>query len=473
MSLLMQALKKAEHAKQKQSTSPAADSAADNNPPASKNEEISLSLMEAEKSPASSSNLDTLGLELTPTAQNGMAASPPPDAGPADPARHNLEADDKLLPGQPQPARNPRFETENRSSAEEASQQLSAKMRLEQQKTAALETGKRKAEQEKAKTVFASKQPNPNRRTLWIAVVGLTIVALFLGAGYYYLQIAPQNSSLLVKTLPIQTAPATAGSAPSDPAPNQGTGEQTAANQDSEAVPKQAPRTRRTTTSGTTPPEQIPPRRRQQPVAGDNNIEFRQTTTDAQVSPALGKAYQFFLQGDLASAQQQYQIALRQEPNNRDALLGLAAIAVSRNQSAQAGSYYLKLVELDPSDPDAIAGITSLQGGDPFEMESRLKRVLVQHPQAGAIMFALGNLYARQSRWSDAQQAYFNAYGTATRNPDYAFNLAVSLDRLNQEKLALEYYERALNLAQSRPGTLNITAVQNRINELQSAAGVK
>ncbi|MGZ3237707.1 MAG: tetratricopeptide repeat protein, partial [Burkholderiaceae bacterium] len=123
--------------------------------------------------------------------------------------------------------------------------------------------------------------------------------------------------------------------------------------------------------------------------------------------------------------------------------------------------------ELDPNDPDAIAGLTSLQGGDPSEMESRLKKALTQSPQAGSILFALGNLYAQQSRWSDAQQSYFRAYGAAPDNADYAFNLAVSLDKLSQPKLALEFYQRALALAQNKPGNFNKISIQERINQLQ------
>ncbi|MGV3590440.1 MAG: tetratricopeptide repeat protein, partial [Gammaproteobacteria bacterium] len=50
----------------------------------------------------------------------------------------------------------------------------------------------------------------------------------------------------------------------------------------------------------------------------------------------------------------------------------------------------------------------------------------------------LGNHYAAQGRWSEAQGAYYNALLTARRSaggpvhPDYAFNLAVSLEQLNQ-----------------------------------------
>ena len=40
----------------------------------------------------------------------------------------------------------------------------------------------------------------------------------------------------------------------------------------------------------------------------------------------------------------------------------------------------------------------------------------------------LGNLYADQSQWAPAQQAYFQAHHLEPDNPDYAYNLAVGLD---------------------------------------------
>ncbi len=81
--------------------------------------------------------------------------------------------------------------------------------------------------------------------------------------------------------------------------------------------------------------------------------------------------------------------------------------------------------------------------------------------------FALGNLYARQSRWSAAQQAYFRAYATEPDNADFIFNLAVSLDHLHQNKLAAQYYQMALSAAATRPGSFDRNQVQTRILELQ------
>lgn len=177
------------------------------------------------------------------------------------------------------------------------------------------------------------------------------------------------------------------------------------------------------------------------------------------------------MSGDIAGAQTQYQRVLQQEPNNRDALLGIAAIAVNRGQSAQAGSFYNRLLELDPSDAEASAGIASLQKNDPAQAESRLKKLLAQNPNAGSALFALGNVYAQQLRWPEAQQFYFRAFGVTPDNADYAYNLAVSLDKLNQSKLALDYYQRSLQLSQKNGGNLDKASVSSRIQELQSSSG--
>ncbi|MFZ6798663.1 tetratricopeptide repeat protein [Undibacterium sp. Di24W] len=200
-----------------------------------------------------------------------------------------------------------------------------------------------------------------------------------------------------------------------------------------------------------------------------NAIQIRKGNSGNQINPTLSSAYQAFLAGDVATAERQYQSVLTQEPNSRDALLGLAALALNQRAADKAGGFYGKLLELDPNDPEAIAGLTSLQQGDPVQSESRLKIALTLHPNAGSILFALGNLYAQQGRWSDAQQNYFRAFTTQPVNADYAFNLAVSLDRLNQSKLAKEYYQRALEAGQNGPGNFSRSKVQQRIADLEKA----
>lgn len=207
------------------------------------------------------------------------------------------------------------------------------------------------------------------------------------------------------------------------------------------------------------------------PVAAPDNTDIRvaRTVQPARIAPALENAYELLRTGDLATAQQQYETALRQDPNSRDALLGMATVAARQNQGAQASSYYLRLLELDPNDATAVAGLVGLSGGDAGQNERRLKAILGSNPDAGPVLFALGNLYAQQGRWPEAQQTYFRAYTAAPDNADYAYNLAIGLDRLNQGKLALTYYQRALALGQDKPAGFDRTALRQRMHELNGA----
>jgi tetratricopeptide (TPR) repeat protein len=185
------------------------------------------------------------------------------------------------------------------------------------------------------------------------------------------------------------------------------------------------------------------------------------------VDPLVEQGYQAFQRNDLAAARESYQRALAREPTNRDALLGLAAIDVRNGQLGSAEARYLKLLEIDPRDSHAVASLITLRGQlDPVTAESRLKTFIATQPEAALLHFSLGNQYAQQSRWTEAQSAYFKAYSVDPENADYAFNLAVSLDQLHQGKLALEYYQRALALTDKRAASFAPAQARLRVQEL-------
>jgi Tfp pilus assembly protein PilF len=183
----------------------------------------------------------------------------------------------------------------------------------------------------------------------------------------------------------------------------------------------------------------------------------------------INEAYRAFQGGNDARAERLYRSVLDRYPDRRDALLGLAAIAMRQGNKDRAYQAYRRVLQLNPQDPVASAALFSLHSGPDSEMnESKLKLLLDQKSKSPQVLFSLGNYYAKQSRWAEAQQAYFDAYASDSRNPDYAFNLAVSLERIGQSKTALTYYRKALEHADQRPGGFNTAQALARIGALSA-----
>src|SRR5207302_498245 len=153
---------------------------------------------------------------------------------------------------------------------------------------------------------------------------------------------------------------------------------------------------------------------------------------------------------------------------NRDALLGLAAIDVRAGRYEPAEAIYLRLLQSDPRDSHAHAALIELRAGrmDPLAAESRVKSLLANDPAADVLYFTLGNQLALQGRWAEARQYYSKAFAADPDNADFAYNLAVSLDHLREPKLALEYYARALALAEKRAASFELATARSRVQQL-------
>jgi tetratricopeptide (TPR) repeat protein len=183
------------------------------------------------------------------------------------------------------------------------------------------------------------------------------------------------------------------------------------------------------------------------------------------IDPLLRDAYAAYRNGNLDEARQSYLSMLAKDSRSADALLGLAAIAQQRGENLMAAQYFARVLTLDPRNAVANAGMSALNTEDEGN-ESRLKMLLREQDDSAALHFALGNLYAGQSRWGEAQQAYFNAWTLDADNAEFAYNLAVSLDHLGQAELATRYYRRAQQLDATHSAGFDHTQVARRIEAL-------
>lgn len=343
--------------------------------------------------------------------------------------------------------------------------------------TAAVSDAQR--DREAAHNLFAAKR-SESRAPFWIGLTASTMAAVAAIGFWFWWQIKPQAGAL-------QAGPALA-QLPATPAPAAGpaTGPQRPPVADVASAPavdvEPAAATR--TPGGQRRPVSPPrsPAMRAADPARAGIFATPPQTSDAQgpsgprvrraaapreqINPAVARGYAAYTAGDLASAKRHYEEALQADPRSLDALNGMTAIARRAGRRDLAETYLARALEVDPRDPYAQSSLAALKGqSDPQTAERRLRGLVAAAPDSAAAHFSLGNLYARDSRWGEAQQAYFRAFAAEPDNPDYQFNLAVSLDHIRQSKLALQYYQGAL--AAARPGAFDRERAATRVRDLQ------
>lgn len=203
------------------------------------------------------------------------------------------------------------------------------------------------------------------------------------------------------------------------------------------------------------------PARRAEPLV-------RASSGPSELTRTLQAGYSALRAGDVDAAGHAYAHALELAPDNRDALLGVASVAERRGNVDRAVSFYRRVLRDYPHDEYARAALAGLEGTrQPRRSETELKNLLRERPDSHALHFALGNVHAAESRWSEAQRAWFEAHRLDPNNPDYAYNLAVALDHLGQFDAARTYYRKALAGSDDGGAGFPIAAVRRRLEQLQ------
>ena len=345
--------------------------------------------------------------------------------------------------------------------------------------------GDEQAQREAAKNVFAAKLPlqRASRKKLFTGI-GLLLIAVAIGSVYLWLEMGRLNP-VAPRTAPSSVQPI--AQAPRDALPD--------AKSSSGQITTVAPAG---SASGGTPPpalvgkgevalpDRVASIKRtaaqaardalikslKEPVpANDSPVALKLSTAidPPRVSAELASAYDALKSGDYARARKLYAGVLQDDALNLDAHLGMATALARGGDAGGAAHAFRRALEIDPRNSTALAGLLAVSDQSNLgALEVDLKSLLARNANSAALAFSLGNLYATQSRWSEAQQAYFDAFRIEPENADYLYNLAVSLDHLKQPKLALDYYERAIATSGKDGAQFDRGQVRRRVNELKS-----
>ncbi len=328
---------------------------------------------------------------------------------------------------------------------------------------------------EAARNVFAAKQPSlSNRGGKWLLpLIAVLIVGVGGGAWYIWQEVVAKRYLPAARPIPPPPPTAVAG----QPTDNKVAAKEAKAPTlalppllppPAKEVPLPAVAAKSVATVQLTEREALAKDIKESAAPAGSPVHLRLSKSFElpKVNPDLLAGYQALSRGDYGRARALYTQAAQAEPFNIDAHLGLAAAGARGGDNALAARHYRRVLEIDPRNSMAISGLLAVAGQvAPEALEVELKTLISRSPNAPTLHFSLGNLYAGDRRWTEAQQAYFDAFRLDPDNADYIYNLAVSLDHLKQVPLALDYYQRAL--AAKGAGQYDRTAVARRIGELK------
>ena len=208
---------------------------------------------------------------------------------------------------------------------------------------------------------------------------------------------------------------------------------------------------------------------REPTAASENTAPVSLVTNTAKPALGMEQAYSAYQAGQLDEATRLYREVLQADPTQRDAWLGLAVIAHGSKQRQSAMDAYRRVLRLEPQNATALAGLSSLAGSaDEPRQESRLRELLARSPQEADLNHALGLVLSGEKRWSEAQPLFFKAHALAPQEPQFAYNLAVALDHLRKAGPAIQYYEAALSLAQGKAAGFDVSSARSRLAALKA-----
>lgn len=204
-------------------------------------------------------------------------------------------------------------------------------------------------------------------------------------------------------------------------------------------------------------------------------IEVRRPGLDT--NHELMRAYDTLMAGNVSEAVAIYRDILSVEPNNTEALFGLAATLHRSGVTDKARPLYARLLKINPQHREALNNYLSLVGDEaPESALLELERLRLRNPNFSPIPAQMGLLYAKTGNFLQARAALMSAIQLAPENLVYQYNLAIILDQYGEIADAAALYSSLLKAdASGAPLPFDKETVQKRHNYISAllAKGTK
>ncbi len=206
-------------------------------------------------------------------------------------------------------------------------------------------------------------------------------------------------------------------------------------------------------------------------ISGDRGFDMKVKQPALNDQKLLKEAYQAMASGQMEGAAALYKKIIYEDPENTQALFGLASAYYQSGQKAQAKSTYARLLTLDRENWPALNNFLVLAAEEsPEHALEEFKRLMQINPEFAPIPAQIGMIYLKQNNYQDAALYLRKAVMLAPDHINYRYNLAVTYDKIGMTKQAARLYQQiieAANKGSELPG--DVGAIQERLTYLMSS----
>ena len=184
----------------------------------------------------------------------------------------------------------------------------------------------------------------------------------------------------------------------------------------------------------------------------------------------LEKAYNALIAGQSEVAIATYKRVLDNEPNNKNALFGLATAYHRGGQIELARPVYAKLLTVDPENRDGLNNFLVLLADEaPEEALGELQKLAERNPQYSALPAQIAIIYQKLGQYDKAGDYMLRAIEMEPESIAYRYNFAIILDKQHKYDEAAALYRQIIEASQRGevvPG--DIQKIQQRLTFISS-----
>ncbi len=163
------------------------------------------------------------------------------------------------------------------------------------------------------------------------------------------------------------------------------------------------------------------------------------------VNHMLEEAYDDLIAGDQESAIAVYKDVLKDEPNNKLALFGLATTYHRAGQLKMARPLYGKLLAIDPQNAEGLNNfLVLLSDESPIEGLEEMKKLERTHPDFSPLPAQMAVVYEKLGQYDEAVLNMRHAIELSPESIKYRYDMAVILDKMGDCENAATYYQQLI-----------------------------